>query len=520
MATIEQKRGSILAKRIKTINNFLLGKLGTNETFGKHLASLGINESVFFKDLPKQLVIEGISNATPSSDNLIKYGSILNLYLQHQKLIFNGKNSGVLSADGSNDYRDAIVPANYLDYNADAAKPKKDSPKPYCSTHKCYGVDSAGKLYSSANGSDNTQTNPVWGLTPMVGIDSSFVADGGVDNSLVPSQCDVQAKQKVIASGKYSGLTLENWNNPRPKNYFGLDDSSAIRSDYNNFYSSCVATNTKQVIDPSLEKSNTVGDKLKNLGTSIKKAVADTGRAIAKAGKDVGHAITHPKELLHGLNALNPITVLMRASFLSLVAINAAALASALRAIKNDGNQTHWNKIVAKWNVLGGDTNKLKSTIDNGSSKKPFPPVKKSHNADGSAEELDPNDAKNAGKTAAACSAALGALASVLASNPYTASAAVYVGSAAGLLATMNPIFKDFAKSKGEDTSGIGDVSVPDGQILDSDTAKALNDIQDGTDVNNYLPTFWDNYKWWIVGIIGLASLTTIGLIITGKKNK
>lgn len=468
MATKEQVRGAILAKRIKTINNFLLEKIGTNTTFGDYLKSLGIDEATFLKDLPEWLAIGGISKSTPDSENMIKYGQLLNLHLHHQKLFHIGKTNEILSADAINDLSQAVVPVNYLDYSADGIiKVKK--PVPVSKPTYSGGTDSKGQLYHSATAHNAPKkkkrydldaagesimlvksSDNVSGLTPYVGRDSSYVADGYYNGS-----------------GKV-------------KKFF-----------------------------------HKVGQQIDQASQQVKGAIKDTGNAIQKAGKDLGHAVTHPKELLHGLNALNPVTVLMRGAFLSLLSINAAALASALRAIKNDKDQSHWNKIVAKWNILGGDTSKLKSTIDNGSNHKPFPKIKKNgSHADGDSEELDVNDAKNASKTALGSAGALGGLAALLASNPATAGAAVWVGSAAGVLATVQPILKNFAKAKGEDASLVADL--PNDPKLDADTTNALKDIEDGKNID--VPNFWDEYKGWIIGMVALIGGISLALIVVGKK--
>jgi hypothetical protein len=232
-----------------------------------------------------------------------------------------------------------------------------------------------------------------------------------------------------------------------------------------------------------------------------------------KVGSAAGRAIGT-------LNKLNPTTLLMRNSFLSLVAINAAGIASAFRFIKKSGS-SHWKKMIKKWEFLGGDKSMLGDAIENGAKKKPFPNIKKrKHSAAGGDEEMtetELSDPKNAGKVAAGAGGALAGLAGLLASNPATAPAAVYVGSAGVVIGIASPILKDFAKGEGEDVSRIPDVAVPTEQ-LDSGT----KDMLEATDIaysETSMGDFFQEYKWWMLG--GFALVATIGTLLAfsgGKK--
>lgn len=220
------------------------------------------------------------------------------------------------------------------------------------------------------------------------------------------------------------------------------------------------------------------------------------------------------------LNKFNPALVAVRNAFLSLLKINAAGLASAFRYMKKDGGK-HWQKMEKKWRVLGGEPFALGSAIDTGAHKKPFPKLKKKkRNADGDEEDLNTDDPKNAGKAAAQSAGALGGLTAVLASNPATAPAAVYVGSAGAVLAVASPILKAFAGEKGEDTSGIPELPALD---LDPGTEDALKDVDKGADdeKGGGFGDFISEYKYWLLG--GLGLLTLGGILISvmgGNKSK
>lgn len=257
-----------------------------------------------------------------------------------------------------------------------------------------------------------------------------------------------------------------------------------------------------------LKKSGKIsGKEARDLKKKNRKAMRD--KVGSWAGRSVGK-----------LNKFNPALVVVRNSFLSLLKINAAGIASAFRFMKKDGG-THWKKMEKKWRVLGGEPFSLDNAVDVGAHKKPFPKLKKKkRNADGEDEDLNTEDPKNAGKAAAQSAGALGGLTAVLASNPATAPAAVYVGSAGAMLAVASPILKSFAKDKGEDTSGIPDLPAPD---LDPGTEDALKDVDTGADDEGGggIGDFISEYKYWLLG--GLGLLTLGGILISvmgGNKSK
>jgi hypothetical protein len=326
------------------------------------------------------------------------------------------------------------------------------------------------------------------GVVPANYLD--YNATGSTDGDIMEL-----AKKMVIESGKFKGLTLINWNQKTGITNLNSNERNQINQDYNKYYNE-INSRTKKLTPEEFDGS---------LKTALKDTFKDAGQSIKGSIKG---AVQGVGDQLPFINKFNPVTVLMRGAFLSLLAINAAALASVLKSIKNDKDQTHWNKIKNKWNKLGGEIGKLESTINNGSNHKPFPKIKKkTKSADGSEEELDPNDGRNAGKIAAGAAAALVGLAGVLATNPATAAASVNVGAAAGVLATISPILKQFAKSKGEDTSGIPDLPKVS---IDPDTDAALAD--------DTLSNFYNNYKGWIIGILAIATIGTIFVVVSGEK--
>jgi len=380
MAELEKKRGALLAKRLRLLNEFIIGKKGTDILFGEFLKSKGWNEAKFNKELPEALVIPGIVNARAESETLMEYTQAMNLW-----------------------YADQYI------------------------RHV---------------------------------LKSNFSVEGA------PLRCAVVMPQEQYynAKGRLKDKIKEKFKDAKEK----------IKSAF-----------------------NSVKDKVSSGADKIKDKI--------QRGKVVGQ-----------VNRFNPVVVAMRGAFLSLVNINAAGLASAISHIRRKGG-THWNKLVKKWEILGGEKGKLESAVDKGKTKKAFPRLKiNRRSSDGTEEILDENAPKNAAKAAAGAAGALVGLAGVLASNPATAPAAVYVGSAAGALAVVGPILKQFAASQGVDVSGI--IDLPSAG-LDAETEASLQDA----DQDAALPasqTIWDKYKIaiYIGGGIMVATGISAIIVLASKK--
>lgn len=396
--TQEQVRGSILEKRLKTLNEFLFKYAGTDVSFGAYLKEIGINEDKFLSELPEDLIFKGISDETSDSQRLVDYGRALNLvyHLQHLKHINNTDDFSSLDVSGAPEYRlDGVI------------------------TYDNYGQDFLNSV------------------------------------------------------GSWFKKTIDN-----------------------------VKNETKKVVE-----------KVKK---STKKSSGSTKKPAEKR-----HVL---RKVLHGVNKFNPLTAVPRNAFLSLMSINATALANAFNHIENDRDKTEWNKILKTWDTLGGDKSALVKAIDNGSKKKPFPGIKKKkHGADGyeaagGDDSIDVTNPANAGKVAAGSAAGLTGLAGILATNPVTAPSAVYVASGAAVLGAVSPILKKYAQRKGE---GVSDIESPSISGLDPDTMGALRSIQDGTDdddVVSDIGEFLNKNKWWFVG--GLTVIVGGAIMLFGGENK
>lgn len=234
--------------------------------------------------------------------------------------------------------------------------------------------------------------------------------------------------------------------------------------------------------------------------------------------------------LLNAANKMNPAFVLMRSSFRSIIAINLFGLATTLKAMQNQ-SPANWKLFISRWFKFGGDEAKLKQSIDKGSNKKMFPKLKRFSGADGLLEyswnSADGDDEKSmtvpeseleappkdTGKLVKATVLGLTAGTGALASNPATAPAAAWVGSATAIIAATIPILNSFAKEKG--ATGLPEAPPITG--IDQETKDALADDQP-----NGAPDkvgFWSLYKWWVIGGVAVGGVITAAIMFAKRRN-
>ena len=204
------------------------------------------------------------------------------------------------------------------------------------------------------------------------------------------------------------------------------------------------------------------------------------------------------------VNKTNPVFVLIRNGFLGLTRLNALNLAKNLSQIKSTGGD-HWNKVVKKWVILGGDLNSIKSAIDAGKGKKPIF-VKKKVGADGQWESAEGDIAMLAGLTAAV---------TAVGGPP----AGAWAASASGTIAAFLPIIDSYKKLRGEKLTEEENINLPsgindevDGVLAEVDMEKVTAPIQG---------SFMDQYKYWVIGaMVLLSGLTVLALTSSNPKGK
>ena len=215
-------------------------------------------------------------------------------------------------------------------------------------------------------------------------------------------------------------------------------------------------------------------------------------------------------------NKTNPVLVMARNSFLSILSINLANTAKAFGIVK-DKKGDHWNKIVKKWVIFGGDLNALKNAISNGRGKEPAfkKLLEKFHKADG---EWDSAEGGGVGKLVAGAAGAMGTITGVLLAIPEptaaTKAAAAWTGTASGTMATMVPILNSFAKQNGATDADI--TPAAGGSTGDPALDAALTSVDYEKNTPPIGQGFMDKYKFYVVGGLVLAMGLT-ALILTAK---
>lgn len=202
------------------------------------------------------------------------------------------------------------------------------------------------------------------------------------------------------------------------------------------------------------------------------------------------------------VNKTNPALVLTRNGFLGLTSLNALNLAKNMAAIESTHGD-HWNKIVKKWVILGGDLGAIKKAISSGKNKRPIF-AKKNHGADGWSN-AEGDIAALAGLTAA-----------VTLVNP---AAGAWTAGASGTIASVLPIIDSYKKMRGEKLSVEENPALP--EIADPELKQAL----DAVDAEKVTPAidggFMDKYKNYIIGsLVLIAAISVMAVTLGGGKEK
>lgn len=244
-----------------------------------------------------------------------------------------------------------------------------------------------------------------------------------------------------------------------------------------------------------------VTDKVIPPGSAVNKAGDKAIASVKKAAQNTYDAGTQ------GLKA--PV----RGAFLSILDLNLVGIATSFKHVKDDKDQTHWNKILASWkNGFQGDDTKLANAVEIGAKKKElFKNLFHHKNADGS---FSVDAGSDVGKSVNETAGALAAITPILAAAPdptVSKAAAGWTGIAGAALKVIQPILKGFAQSKGVPTTQLAPDFVPP-------PPGSTAPVGDNSGAGDFQTLLSDN-KWWIVG--GVAMITLIGVfLMTGTETK
>ena len=213
-----------------------------------------------------------------------------------------------------------------------------------------------------------------------------------------------------------------------------------------------------------------------------KKRRAKIKKAFHNVGKKIGDKLGGGKAV-HAVNKFNPAMVLMRGGLLGMLNSNIIGVATNMSVIKNDNNQKHWNEIMQKFWMWGGNKKHIAKSVEKGKNKKPLAQgimdkLRRKHGFDGYSN-AGGKIATNVGLALAVTGAVGGVVgAAMVATGPALAVPGGVTIAGSGALVGLSPIFKSYAKDKGVPSSQVDNIPPPAPVISPT-----------GTPSSNTLPT-------------------------------
>lgn len=272
---------------------------------------------------------------------------------------------------------------------------------------------------------------------------------------------------------------------------------------YSNSIGSWLKDAGKNITQSAKDAAKSVRDAAKDAGKNITQTAKDTAKSVRDAAKDAGKnikgTITSAKENLqqaidsakkwvgdnlgggvsvHYLNRVNPVFVAMRGSLIGLIELNTVGLASAMKGIKDKGGK-HYEEILQKWWMWGGDKDRYSEAVETGQKKNKFlldvwKKAKGKKGADGmwyyadGFSCADGEEEANPAKMVTIASSALAGISGVLASLPEptgaTKAVAGWTATGSGAIAALGGILKNFAKEQGATDEDLN--AIPQGKDL------------------------------------------------------
>ena len=245
----------------------------------------------------------------------------------------------------------------------------------------------------------------------------------------------------------------------------GLDES--ITENYTNYYGDEDYSNAnwfkdavKSIKDAGRDAGKNITNTTKDIGKNIKTTTKEIGQNIERTTKEIGQNIGNTLGggvAVHAVNKLNPAFVVMRGAVLSIINLNMVGISDAMDKVK--GSKKHWDEILQKWWMWGGEKSKFDKAVSKGKGKKPvfkdlIEKFQKKKGFDGEYSYVDgETDAQKAGKAVLIASSLLGVASTVLGLVPEpsgaTKAAAIWTGAGGGAFGAMGGILKSFAKEQG-----------------------------------------------------------------------
>lgn len=237
------------------------------------------------------------------------------------------------------------------------------------------------------------------------------------------------------------------------------------------------------------------------LKKSPKEILDDLKKEIQKDLGDVKVFIKNEVNI-HNANKYNPIFVLGRKGFKTLLELNIFGLAWNFNRIRTDADQTYWTRVTKRWELLGGDIGSLTQSIDKGKGRTPIvyklKNLRINFNADGN------NKAALITGTLGTLAAATPTIVNSISENTIGPETTAAIQAAGGVVAAMAPIMVAFGKKKGENVSGSEtEPPIGEGQMPPAPTEPTSEPIPTGV-------------KIAIGAGLGLALIIGVSLVVFG----
>lgn len=321
--SVEQKRAKILKKRLDLLNAYLVSEDETREgkSFVKFLNEKKITLNDFIEGLPKQL------QQPPASgiDKVMAYATLMNKHFFNQYVTDpSTKTEMGLNADGFSATGGALS-----EYTPDELKA-------YINEHLMYAAENRGLF--------GKPVNVLGEMEELRRVDQArqlIVSKAGTSDYDMPT-----ISQYGITSQEASALNNTGFIKDKVlmfKNALQLWSSVKCPTGY--IYNPDTKT-CDVFVSPTTEK--TAWQKLKDM--------------IKKEGGG--------NQALHLFNLSNPLMVLARNSYLTLVKLNVFGLATTLAKMKQNPDKSYYESVFTRWYNLGGTASYIDSAISQGQNKK------------------------------------------------------------------------------------------------------------------------------------------------------
>lgn len=174
--------------------------------------------------------------------------------------------------------------------------------------------------------------------------------------------------------------------------------------------------------------------------------------------------------ILHALNKVNPAIITLRGAMLGVIDLNVVGIASAYKLVEESKNKEHWNEMLNKWWLMGGEKKLFAKAVNKHYQKKHLfeDLFDKKHGHHYEFEQAFEHAESNPGKAIAKAGVAIttvgGLIAAAGGENPAGGEVqdaiGGYVGLAGGLITALGASMAKSAKEQGATDKDLKDIKI------------------------------------------------------------